>query len=240
MDEVKILATFDHYFLCKVQWTSKDNSKEVNKKVNTCYICFPANYHEKYQLVIDFPEEYYKSLRDEEMIHEIKNICDKIYSNNNNYVYILTNVTTYDLAEAENDNDSPLYNHIFKKIGICISMMLKQYHSILVDETIYVNVQTNDDEKLIQWLEIHAPMYQRLNIDSSLNKEINNDDTGWTTMGGIVNGGVSIEASNSVNKPKAKKLALPNKHGFLNITFIITIILISIVIGVGLAYIIMK
>ena len=52
-----------------------------------------ANYDDNnFEMVIDFPEEYYESLLFEEKLEEIKNRCDSLFDRTKAYIYILPNI----------------------------------------------------------------------------------------------------------------------------------------------------
>ena len=64
------------------------------------YMCI-ANYEtDSFDTIIDFPEAYFDSLLKEDKLSEIKNTCDSLFKDNHPYIYILPNITTYDIDEA--------------------------------------------------------------------------------------------------------------------------------------------
>lgn len=211
--------------------------KIVTSDTNKYYMCLPTFDHESYQMIIDFPEEYYKSLLETEMITEIKKICDTLYRQSNNSIYILSNITTYDLREALSENDDHAYMTLLNNLQKCTYNAYEALNNnIVISNVIGIITQTKDDEKFMHYLEVSMPgFFTNIDLSDLLHKATINDDTGWTTKGGPVNGSESIEHTNHLSKPKVKKLIPTSKHGFLNITFIFIIICLSLILGIGLA-----
>ena len=172
------------------------------------------------------------------MITEIEKICDVLFKSNANSLYILSNMTTYDLHEAQNENDIHAYATLLNGLKRCTSdayNILKTGNDINISNVIGIVSQTGDDKKFMHYLETNMPgFFTSIDLSNSLSQESTNDDTGWTTLGGP-NGEESLEHTNNLSKQKVKKLLPPSKHGFINFTFIVVIISLSLVIGIGIA-----
>ena len=209
------------------------------------YMCTPTNKQDKYKMIIDFPEEYYKALLQNETVSEIKRICDSLYSKNNGYIYILTNVTTYELNEANTENDGHAYATLLKQLQKYTFDAYKSLTAnggdIYIDTVIDIVMQTDDDKKFIDWLDINLNGYfngVNLNHKNEFVTQ-NNDDSGWTTLGG--------PSSNDADKTNTKsnvktKVLVPsgNKHGFSNFAFIVLLLFIAIIMGVGFSLLLFK
>ena len=228
-----ILTKTDNYILYEMY--TEDTTKY--------YMCLPINNQKKYQMIIDFPEEYYKSLLNEDIITEIKRICDVVFKSNPNSIYVLPNITTYDLTEAENENDDHAYKNFLKKLQkytYNVFLSLSKNNDININNTIGIITQTVDDKKFMNYLETTMPgFFESINLSSLTREEDINNDTGWTTLGGPSEGEISKDTANKKSNHKVKVL-IPNKHGFLNITFIIVIIALSLIFGISIAMILIK
>lgn len=207
------------------------------------YMCTPNKIYDSYKMVIDFPEEYYKSLLPNDIINEITKTCNSLYKNNEGYIYVLTNVTNYELNEAKTDNDNHAYSILLRKIQ---KYTYNAYHAISnqvpIDTVIGIIIQTDDDLKFINWLEINLNgLFTGIRLNNSL-QAINtqdNDNSGWTTLSGPSNGNVSL--TNTKSNGKVKKLVPPKSmHGFSSVFFMITVLMISLTISLILSILILK
>lgn len=218
--------------------------KIVADDVFKYYMCLPTHDSKSYQMVIDFPEEYYKSLLEAEMITEIKKICDALFERNSNSIYILSNITTYDLHEAQSENDDHAYGILLNKLQKCTYNaynVISNGSDIDISNVIGIVTQTGNDEKFMHYLDASMPgFFTCIDLSNLLSQELPTEDAGWATIGGLVSGGESMEHANNISKPKTKKLVPSSKHGFLNITFVMLIILLSLIIGIGLAITLIK
>ena len=223
-----VIDKTDNYVLYKI--TINDNQKY--------YMCLPTLNHDSYQMIIDFPEEYYKSLLEAQMITEIKRIYDNLLKHDTNNIYVLSNITTYELHQAESENDKRAYQLLLSNLQKCTYDAYNSLNrnDINISNVIGIILQTSDDKKFMHYLDTMMPgLFKGINLDYLLNDELTNEDNGWTTMGGPVNSHESLEHNNNLSKPKVKKLMPSSKHGFLNITFVIMIICLSLVLGIALA-----
>ena len=193
------------------------------------------------QVVIDFPE----GKSDAEKIVDASGVCDVLYRNRTNYAYLLTEVTTADKNKATEENDDRAYKILFNEL--CkytkdASDVIKYTVMAKVMDVVGIVIQTESDQKFVDWLDIEYPNYfKSINLREFKEVDVNtSDDTGWTTLGGPVNSGPSNTLSNA---PKAKKLLPPikaSKHGFSNITFSIVVICLALILGIGFVYLLMR
>lgn len=197
------------------------------------YISLPTNMKNNLTMTIDFKEEYYNALLKNEIIEQIKDRCKKLYKINPNIIYILPNVSTYDLSIALTENDNKSYEHIFNSLQKYVS---NSYHiltsnNINISQIITIITETSDDKKFMHWLELTKQgFFQELDI----NKVLENDNIRESNQAKN-----RISTENTNNKPKSKVL-IPknNKHGYTNILFIIISLSLLIVFSIGIAIII--
>ena len=231
------IAQYDNYIVYQMY---TDDAEEY-------YMCTPTNKQDNYKMIIDFPEEYYKSLLKSETTLEIKKICDLLYRKNSNYIYVLTNVTTYELNEANSENDEHAYSMLLKRLQKYTYNAYKAITSnddeVIIDPVIDIVTQTNDDKKFIDWLDINLNGYFNgitLNTQNIFTTQAN-DDTGWTTLSGPTKGSNEIDKANAKASGKIKKLVPPsNKHGFTSFLSIVLMSVIAIIIGISLGLIILN
>lgn len=231
------IAIYDNYIIYQMY---TDDAEEY-------YMCTPTKKQDNYKMIIDFPEDYYQSLLPNEKIEEIKKICDSLYSKNNSYIYVLTNVTTYELNEAKTENDEHAYSMLLKRLQ---KYTYNAYKAIVssndetkIDPVIDVVIETNDDKKFIAWLDINLNGYFdgiTINVqDKNVTKD--NNDTSLTTLSGPSNGTTETTKNNTKSNTNIKKLVPPsNKHGFINFLSIILMSSIAIIIGISLGLIILN
>lgn len=231
------IAIYDNYIIYQMY---TDDAEEY-------YMCTPTKKQDNYKMIIDFPEDYYQSLLPNEKIEEIKKICDSLYSKNNSYIYVLTNVTTYELNEANTENDEHAYSMLLKRLQKYTYNAYKAIASsndeTKIDPVIDVVIETNDDKKFIDWLDINLNGYFNgitLNTQNIVTTQAN-DDTGWTTLSGPTNGSNEIDKTNAKTSSKIKKLVpSSNKHGFINFLSIALMSSIAIIIGISLGLLILN
>ena len=230
------IAIYDNYIIYQMY---TDDAEEY-------YMCTPTKKQDNYKMIIDFPEDYYQSLLPNEKIEEIKKICDSLHSKNNSYIYVLTNVTTYELNEANTENDEHAYSTLLKRLQ---KYTYNAYKAIVssndetkIDPVIDVVIETNDDKKFIDWLDINLNGYFNgitLNTQNIVTTQTN-DDTGWTTLSGPTNGSNEIDKTNVKTSGKIKKLVSPSsKHGFINFLSIALMSSIAIIIAISFSLLVL-
>lgn len=205
------------------------------------YISMPTTKDNSLDMTIDFKEEYYNSLLKNELIEQIKERCNLIYKHNKNTIYVLPNVSTYDLGMALKDNDNHAYEYIFNNLQKYVS---HTYYGIInenisINQVISVIIETNDDKKFMHWLDINKKgFFKELDIDKVKNADTVESDTGTNPS---KSGNSNDSLVNTANKSKTKVL-IPkgNKHGYINISFIIITLVLSFTIGIGIVLLILS
>ena len=199
------------------------------------YLSTPIQDSNKYKMVIDFPEEYYKSLLSGDIVNEIKGKCDKLYEKNNNYIYILSNVTTYDLKQALEENDNHAYAVLLKKLQkytYNAYKVITANNQVDIDQVIDIVTETDEDKKFMDWLDVNlSGLFNGISLNTITNVN-DSEDTGWTTLSGPGGESESIDKANTKQTVKVKTLVpLGNKHGYSNIIFMIMLLGISLALG---------
>ncbi len=237
----KMLRQFDKYSLYEM------NAANYQKY----YMCLPNEETFDLQMVIDFPEKEINDIsdateRDNRKITEIEKVCNSLYGSKINYIYLLPDVTTYDFKEATTDNDDRAYMQLMNEIRTYTTSAkayLESAKNVKILDFMGIYVETDDDQKLLNWLLTYWPdSFFDAKKESSRSFNFNlDDDTGWTTKGGPNNGGETLDNTQSMSKPKVKRLVPPNPHhGFMNITFGIGLFIMSIILGIIFGSLLMK
>ena len=214
------------------------------------FMCLPASSKEKYKMIVDFPEEYFKGLLLEEKGNEIKKICDRLYVENNNYIYVLSNVTTYDLNEAVTENNDHLYENVLRRIqkytyNAYSTLSESSIFGINIDQVITLITQTDDDKKFMNWLETNqntSGLFKNLDLSYLLRNDTNlQDDAGWTTFGSQTMGGGELTNTQKKSNVKVKRLTPPTgKHGFSSLAFLGLVIVGYLIFGLIVILITLK
>ena len=192
----------------------------------TYYMCI-ANYEtNKFETVLDFPEEYFMTLRNEEKIEEIKKTCDSLYDGTIPYLYILPNVTTYDISEAEEINDNHAYQVLLRRLQKYTYNIYKNItnnnSNIEIDQTIKLIIDTETDKKFLDFLDINGlnsyfiPMYLERSLVKQNEEVITTEEV------------KTIEKQE--DKPKTRTLKNDNDFGYSNLAFIAVGMVIGVII----------
>lgn len=204
------------------------------------YMCIPNSPKKEYKMIIDFPEEYYKSLLKDEIIDEINSICDYLYNKQENYIYILTDITTYDLSLVNNENDKHAYSVLLKQIQkftynaykVITNNNSDNNSENTLNPVIDIVTQTSNDKKFIDWLDINLNGYfssVELSNKKQLISQNNNENISLNKAENMF----EISEIPTKSNIKTKKLVPNNKKGFSNFDFIVLGILISFIVSIG-------
>lgn len=196
------------------------------------YMCISNIESNEYQMVVDFKEDYFDSLLENEQIAEIKKNCDILFDGAHPYIYILPNLNTFEYNEAKNNNDDRTYQLLLRKIQKYTYDTFKaitEGNNIKINQVINIIVQTEDDKKFVNWLDMKLTNYfTPIDLNKIKNTEKNK------TYDIPINGNKIIEENNI----KVKKLK--NKKGFTNIHFILLILFSSLALGISIAKILLR
>ena len=191
------------------------------------YMCIANFETDKFEMVVDFPEEYFNSLLKDDKITEIKNTCNTLYADNHPYLYILPNVTTYDLKDSQVTNDNHAYQVLLRKLQKYTYDVYKNItennSNIMIDEKINLIIDTLDDRKFLDFLEINLNNYF---VPMSLDRSIQNEHAVSEDVPIIIKEDVKEDA---LGVSKKRVLKNDNDFGYTNIAFIAVGIVIGII-----------
>lgn len=206
---------------------------------NKYYLCIPTSNLLEYEIYFGFSKDNVSS---EENINIISSIYDRITTDNKKIIYLSINVLYDRFHEAGNDNDDKLFEYIYMTLK---SVFGHAYDYIIREKVARINQiitavkQDDDDIKFINWLETKREMFGYIRDISLNNKEIFLSDSADEGGGNNLTG-VPTADTTSLNSGFVKKKVPKNNHGFGNISFIILVLIIAFVLGIGAAFIIIN
>jgi len=212
------------------------------------YLCIPTGNEMNYQIFFGLDKD---NMDSDEIINGIVNTYSNIIEGKKNIIYINSIIGINDLIEAAKDNDQRLYNYLLDKIHQTINhayeIIIKEKLAV-IDSVITMVKKDDDDAKFIDWLETNMPMYIHsisLNIDRPYELDDMNPlpfvDTSDNGGGNLLTGGIGDSNLLTQNKGVSKKKKpKKNNHGFGNIILIIILLMIVFVVGISIAYILIK
>ena len=200
------------------------------RKGNAYHLCLPNNDVSVYTMYLGFPTKDTNEEPTYELKNEIENVYDMLYKLNTTSIYVFQDLDYKKLAEAANDNDNLLYNQLLQNVHDVTRdayNLLNHGDKAFVDQTIHAIKQGPADIKFINWLDLKLNGYlEGIKLDTIKKRynEIINDEE------------VQISYGNPKKEDvKVRRLTKPNDYGFMNITFIAAILLISIFLGIVIA-----
>ncbi len=214
---------------------------EINPSKDTIYyLSIPNRNFDYCQLYLGFAKNDLNSPDKETIINEITTITDIVFGNDTEAIYIHLNIPNNRLTEAANVNDNFLYEQLLSTIHQITSncyQTINENNNVTISNTLYLIKQDNEDIKLINWLELRLNNFV-VGIDiNKLKANIQTNEGGGTPKGFSGNG---IANTNTKNNVLVKKLVPPKagKHGYT--TFTLIVLIIAIILGIGLAYLLIR
>ena len=203
------------------------------------FMCIPNDTYNSYKMIIDFT--------DIDLTNEDINIDDLIYASfsekvNKVYdkfptsIYIISNIPLSEFNDAINDNDNRLYKLLLEKIITCKNNAYWSLANasifeddIKIENEINIMKQSDEDVKLFWWLDINnIKGYKQIELFDKPKIELPQY--------------VPITV-NSIPIKEDKKTPIGDEihsTGYSNIGFIITVLIISGIMGTCLAYLILR
>ena len=205
------------------------------------YMCIANIDSNEYQMVVDFKEDYFDSLLENEQITEIKKNCDILFDEAHPYIYILPNLNTFEYSEAKNNNDDRTYQLLLRKIQKYTYDTFKaitEGNNIKINQVINIVVQTEDDKKFVNWLDMKLTNVSTICLSEEYCRLIIGSHYGLLKFFDVEHLRFDSEVENEKEKLYVKKLK--NKKGFTNIHFILLILFSSFVLGISIAKILLR
>ena len=217
--------------------------EEYDYDGNCYYLTVPNNNTLEYQIFCSLNETY---PQDKETLSKANKLYQKITENNKNVVYVHIILEIGELTEAAKDNDTPLYSFLLKRL---LKTTKDAYQKTISEKLAGINnkltiiTQNEDDAKFVDWLEINQVMsINRFSLNKNEQRKL--DDNILTPFEETNNSSGTPLTQNSItneNEPKTRKKIPPqNSRGFGNIMIIIITLTISLIVGITIAYTIIK
>ena len=196
------------------------------------YLCMSNNDVNDYTFYVGFPTKDVNYQAAYEIKNEITMIFDMLYQLNPGSVYLFCEIDYQRLEEAANDNDNLLYNLLLNDVHDITKDAYALFNEVNVEQTLYFIKQSNADTKFINWIDLKLDGFIDIIKINDIKRKINklkDDNTVEITFSN--NQQITNLDNNIVKAPS---------YGFMNITFIGSILLLSIVLGIYIAIILIK
>lgn len=206
--------------------------------VNNYYICIPNNDKEGYSLYIEFPN---KNINYEEK-NSILGMIDKERKkiNDDKAIYVLPVIPEELIIKEDNVNDDKVYLELVNAVEeICDDVfgnMIQE--NTLMEQSVHLITDNRYEEDFVDWINIiyveNKPQMkgifqkERKKIDKEYDVMTTNDEDNYIEQ--------------DISRPKVRVLEKPknNNNGFSRIQFLIITIILSLIVGISIAYYMIK
>lgn len=216
-------------------------------------ISTPNNDFNKYKILIYFDNLNFKAENvdiDELITGRLVKKMDKIYREIPNSICVIPTISKKEFNEINEENDNKPYNKLLKDLDKVVTYAYWSIKNNLifedtmnVDPQIGIIRQSEEDIKFIWWLELQGnKKYKQVEIASPNKKEIIEDNTTLENT--------PITQTTEVKSPPSRRQAMKRTRkpkgdgihstGYSNMAFIVLVLTISMLMGIGLAVLILK
>ena len=214
------------------------------------FMCIPKEIHKKYKFVLDFASFKFDS---EDIDNKIKEVylkkADKLYDKFPNSIYIISPISLKEFNDALEENDDRLYKRLLGRIetyrndtywSLANASVFED--AISVEPQINIIKQGKDDVKLFWYLDINnIPNYKQIDLNPppkappkpKANVVFDDEKEVFIPK-------VEVPAPKSQKKNTTPKGDGVHSAGYSNLAFIITVLVISLMMGICLAYLIIR
>ncbi len=201
--------------------------------VNNYYICIPNNDKEGYSLYIEFPNKSINYEDKTSILEMMNNEREKI--NDDKAIYVLPVIPEELIIKEDNVNDDKVYLELVNTIEeICDDVfgnMIQE--NTLMDQSVHLITDSRYEEDFVDWINIiyveNKPQMkgifqkERKNIDKNYDATTTNDEENHIEQ--------------EISKPKVRVLEKPkNNNGFSRIQALVITIILSLIVGISIAY----
>ena len=201
--------------------------------VNNYYICIPNNDKEGYSLYIEFPNKSINYEDKTSILEMMNNEREKI--NDDKAIYVLPVIPEELIIKEDNVNDDKVYLELVNTIEeICDDVfgnMIQE--NTLMDQSVHLITDSRYEEDFVDWINIiyveNKPQMkgifqkERKNIDKNYDATTTNDEENHIEQ--------------EISKPKVRVLDKPkNNNGFSRIKALVITIILSLIVGISIAY----
>lgn len=201
--------------------------------VNNYYICIPNNDKEGYSLYIEFPNKSINYEDKTSILEMMNNEREKI--NDDKAIYVLPVIPEELIIKEDNVNDDKVYLELVNTIEeICDDVfgnMIQE--NTPMDQSVHLITDSRYEEDFVDWINIiyveNKPQMkgifqkERKNIDKNYDATTTNDEENHIEQ--------------EISKPKVRVLEKPkNNNGFSRIQALVITIILSLIVGISIAY----
>ena len=201
--------------------------------VNNYYICIPNNDKEGYSLYIEFPNKSINYEDKTSILEMMNNEREKI--NDDKAIYVLPVIPEELIIKEDNVNDDKVYLELVNTIEeICDDVfgnMIQE--NTPMDQSVHLMTYSRYEEDFVDWINIiyveNKPQMkgifqkERKNIDKNYDATTTNDEENHIEQ--------------EISKPKVRVLEKPkNNNGFSRIQALVITIILSLIVGISIAY----
>ena len=201
--------------------------------VNNYYICIPNNDKEGYSLYIEFPNKSINYEDKTSILEMMNNEREKI--NDDKAIYVLPVISEELIIKEDNVNDDKVYLELVNTIEeICDDVfgnMIQE--NTPMDQSVHLITDSRYEEDFVDWINIiyveNKPQMkgifqkERKNIDKNYDATTTNDEENHIEQ--------------EISKPKVRVLEKPkNNNGFSRIQALVITIILSLIVGISIAY----
>lgn len=212
--------------------------------IDTYYLAVPKKKSKEYSLYLDIPDKDLRYLDKNYALLELINTINS--SNQKEKIYLFPVLPKELIFSKDNMNDDIINHELEKRLIRLISEVFDKFikNNVSLEQCAYLIIANEFENNFLDWIKLnskYANLIRGYNLgyqkelflefnNDNIHEEINDDNGGNALSGNLE------EVDHSMSKPKVKVKKLPSKvAGFSNITFIVTIIILSLVIGIYLA-----
>ena len=201
--------------------------------VNNYYICIPNNDKEGYSLYIEFPNKSINYEDKTSILEMMNNEREKI--NDDKAIYVLPVIPEELIIKEDNVNDDKVYLELVNTIEeICDDVfgnMIQE--NTPMDQSVHLITDSRYEEDFVDWINIiyveNKPQMkgifqkERKYIDKNYDATTTNDEENHIEQ--------------EISKPKVRVLEKPkNNNGFSRIQALVITIILSLIVGISIAY----
>lgn len=205
--------------------------------VNNYYICIPNNDKEGYSLYIEFPN---KSINYEEK-NSILGMIDKEREkiNDDKAIYVLPVISEELIIKEDNVNDDKVYLELVNAIEeICDDVFGNMIQgNTPMEQSVHLITDNRYEEDFVDWINI-IYVENKPQMKGIFQKERKNIDKEYDAVTTNYEGPKDMDyESKEISKPKVRVLEKPkNNNGFSRIQALVITIILSLIVGISIAY----
>lgn len=227
------------------------------KDLTEFIISTPNNDFNKYKLLIYFDNLNFKNENidtDELITGRLVKKMDIIYSQSPNSICVIPTISKKEFNDINQENDDRPYNKLLKDLDKIVNYAYWSIkNNLIFEDTMHIDPQigiikqTEGDIKFIWWLELRGnKKYKQVVIESPKQKEITEKPSlenlqkitiTPVTQNVLVKSPPRRQTMKRTRKPKGDGI---HSTGYSNMAFIIMVLTISLLMGIGLAVLILK